>query len=192
MQKIVLASSSAYRRETLNKLQLDFVCVSSEVDESPFQDETAQAMVVRLSIAKTNALSSQYPNHLIIGSDQIATCAGQMLGKPGSLEKAIQQLKAQSGQEVSFYTGVCVLNSASGEYFTDIDSCTVHFKNLTEQQIRNYLAIDKPFDCAGSFKSEGYGITLFNKIIGEDPNALIGLPLIKLVKLLNQCGLSIP
>jgi len=192
MQKIVLASNSAYRQEILKKLQLEFICTGSDIDESPYPNETAPALATRLSIAKAKAVSHQFTNHLIVGSDQVATCNSLMLGKPGNHETATQQLKTQSGQAVLFYTGLCVLNSTSGEYFTDLDCCTVYFKNLTDQQIQHYLKIDKPFDCAGSFKSEGYGIVLLSKIQGEDPNALVGLPLIKLIKLLNQCGCAIP
>ncbi len=192
MQSIILASSSVYRREILKKLQLDFECTSSHIDESPLPYEAAQALATRLSIAKAHAITDQYPNHLIIGSDQVAACNGELIGKPGNRENAARQLKTQSGQAVAFYSGICLLNSASGEFFTDMDCCTVHFKKLTDQQIQRYLSIDKPFDCAGSFKSEGYGITLLDRMEGEDPNALIGLPLIKLVKLLAQCGFELP
>ncbi len=192
MQKIILASSSPYRRELLSKIKLDFECVSSHVDETPQAGETAQALAIRLSIAKARALSEPYPHHLIIGSDQVAMCNGLRLGKPGNFENAKQQLKTQSGQVVFFYTGLCVYDSINGKCLTDLDCCTVHFRNLTTRQIEHYLRVDKPYDCAGSFKSEGYGITLLDKISGEDPNALIGLPLIKLITLLNQCGLAIP
>ncbi len=192
MQKIILASNSTYRRELLSKIKLDFTCIGSNVDESPHPGETAQRLATRLAIAKAQALAEKHPNHLIIGSDQVATCNGHTLGKPGSFEQAIQQLQTQSGQAVLFYTGLCVLNSSNGQYLTDLDCCTVHFRTLTMQQIERYLSVDKPFDCAGSFKSEGYGITLINKISGADPNALIGLPLIKLIKLLDQFGLTIP
>lgn len=192
MQKIILASTSSYRRKLLNKIRLDFACIGSHIDESPYPNETAQSLTTRLAIAKAQALATQYPNHLIIGSDQAATCNGHTLGKPGSFEKAVQQLEIQSGQAVSFYTGLCVFNSSNGQYLTDSDCCTVHFRNLTTQQIERYLTIDQPFDCAGSFKSEGYGITLIKEISGTDPNALIGLPLIKLINLLDQFGLVIP
>lgn len=192
MQAIVLASSSKYRRELLKKLQFEFICDSSNTDESPHTDEPAYDLTIRLATEKAQALSNKYPNHLIIGSDQVAICGNTLLGKPGNREKAFQQLKAQSGQIVTFFTGVCIVNSTSGHTLTDIDICNVHFKNLSDNQIQRYLTIEPAFDCAGSFMSEGYGISLFSKIEGEDPNALIGLPLIKLIKLLDQCGLAIP
>ena len=192
MQTLVLASSSTYRRDLLKKLHLDFITCSSAVDETPQPGESAEALALRLSTAKAQAIAEQFPNHLIIGSDQVASCGGILLGKPGNREQAIQQIKAQSGRIVSFYTGLCVFNSANNEYLTAMDVCQVHFRELNDQQIQRYLDIEQPFDCAGSFKSEGYGIVLFSKIMGEDPNALIGLPLIKLTGLLNQCGLAIP
>jgi len=192
MQNLVLASSSKYRQELLKKLHLDFIACGSYVDESPMPDEAPDELAIRLSLAKAQALAKSYPKHLIIGSDQVAACDQHLLGKPGNRENATQQLRAQSGQTVTFYTGICVLNSCSGEYFSDIDICSVHFRTLSEQQIEHYLDIDQPYDCAGSFKSEGYGITLFEKIEGEDPNALVGLPLIKLVRILQRFGLAIP
>jgi len=192
MQTLVLASGSNYRRDLLKKLHLDFVTHDSRIDESRMPNESADALASRLSIAKAIAAAKDFHNHLTIGSDQVAACEGQLLGKPGNYDNAFRQLKAQSGRKVVFYTGICVLDSATGHHLSDIDICTVNFRNLSDSQIRRYLEIDQPFDCAGSFKSEGYGISLFSKIEGEDPNALIGLPLIKLVNLLNQYGLRIP
>lgn len=192
MHNLVLASSSPYRCDLLKKLHLDFIPHSCPVDESPMPNESAEELAIRLSIAKAQAVAGVFPNHLIIGSDQVAACGEKLIGKPGSSEKAFEQLKAQSGRQVRFYTGVCVYASATGHYLSDIDICDVHFRNLSDDQIRHYLEIDQPFNCAGSFKSEGYGITLFSKIQGEDPNALIGLPLIKLIKLLEHFGLVLP
>lgn len=192
MQDLILASSSKYRCEILKKLHLNFVAHSSAIDETPMPDEAPNALAVRLSIAKACALAQDYPKHLIIGSDQVAACDKRLLGKPGNRNNALQQLKAQSGRKVTFYTGICVLNSATGQYFSEIDICNVYFRALSPRQIEHYLDIDQPFDCAGSFKSEGYGITLFDKIEGEDPNALVGLPLIKLIRLLERFGVSIP
>lgn len=191
MTAIVLASSSKYRRQLLEKLGLDFLSCSSDVDESPRPDESPEALVSRLSIAKAAAVGKTYPNHLVIGSDQVAVLGQEILGKPGRRDAAIQQLAKQSGRTVQFYTGICVLNSATGRYLTDLDVCSVHFKALESQQIQHYVDLDQPFDCAGSFKSEGLGIALFSKIVGEDPNALVGLPLIKLVGLLGQFGVHI-
>ncbi len=192
MHNLVLASSSQYRYDILKKLRLDFVSYSCPVDETPMPDESAENLAIRLSIAKARAVASVFTNHLIIGSDQVAACGDRLIGKPGSCEKAFEQLKTQSGRQVRFYTGICVYDSATGNYLTDIDCCDVYFRELSDSQIRRYLEIDQPFNCAGSFKSEGYGITLFNKIQGEDPNALIGLPLIKLIELLECFGLVLP
>ncbi|MGR8931363.1 MAG: Maf family protein [Gammaproteobacteria bacterium] len=192
MKKLVLASGSRYRQDLLKKLRLEFIVCNSQLDETPRLNEAPDALAVRLSIAKAHAVVKDYPAHYIIGSDQVAAFENRTLGKPGDLQRAIDQLRAQSGKKVSFYTGLCVLNSETGEYLTDIDVCNVYFRSLDARQILHYLKIDQPFDCAGSFKSEGYGITLFDKIEGEDPNALIGLPLIKLVRLLSQFGWRIP
>lgn len=192
MPPLILASSSRYRAELLKKLQLDFITCSRGVDETPHPQEPADALAQRLSISKAQAVAPAYPDHLIIGSDQVAVCNDVLLGKPGNRANAFRQLKAQSSQKVTFYTGLCVLNSRTGQTWTDLDVCHVYFRELSESQIEHYLDVDQPFDCAGSFKSEGYGISLFSKIEGEDPNALIGLPLIKLIGLLNQCGLAIP
>jgi septum formation protein len=192
MRKLILASSSIYRRQLLEKLQLEFFCRASHVDESPGINENPSALALRLATAKAHAIRDDYSNHLIIGSDQVATFDDILLGKPGNRDNAFQQLKAQSGKKVSFYTGICVLDSHSGEFKTELDCCDVYFRPLSGAQIDRYLDKEQPFDCAGSFKSESYGITLFDKIVGEDPNSLVGLPLIKLAKLLNDFGLSLP
>ena len=191
MLPIVLASGSQYRAELLRKLQLDFICSTSHVDETACPGETADHLARRLSLAKAQAISAAYPQHLIIGSDQVAVCGEEFLHKPGTREQALRQLTLQSGRTAQFYTGICVLNSSNGQSFSGIDLCTVHFKRLSEQQIIRYLDLEQPFDCAGSFKSEGLGIALFSRIEGEDPNALIGLPLIKLLALLTQFGVEV-
>ncbi|WP_415878862.1 Maf family protein [Methylomonas sp. TEB] len=191
MTAIVLASSSKYRCQLLEKLGLAFLSCSSDVDESPQAGESPDALVRRLSLAKAEEVGKIYPNHLIIGSDQVAVLDQEILGKPGGRDAAIQQLAKQSGRTVQFYTGVCVFNSATGRHLSDMDVCSVHFKTLTSPQIEKYIDLDRPFDCAGSFKSEGLGIALFSKIVGEDPNALVGLPLIKLVALLDKFGVNI-
>lgn len=192
MQNIVLASSSKYRRQILDKLPLTFTCCASAVDESPLPDEAPDEQALRLAIAKAQSVAQTHPRHWIIGSDQIAACDGMLLSKPGNRDRALQQLKLQSGKKVTFYTGICVLNSGSGALKTDLDICHVYFKDLNEAQLNRYLDREQPYDCAGSFKAEGYGIALFRKIEGEDPNALIGLPLIKLIDLLTQFGMVIP
>ncbi|MEI8574197.1 septum formation inhibitor Maf [Methylomonas sp. LW13] len=191
MTAIVLASSSKYRCQLLEKLGLAFLSCSSDVDESPQAGESPYALVRRLSLAKAEEVGKIYPNHLIIGSDQVAVLDQEILGKPGGRDAAIQQLAKQSGRTVQFYTGVCVFNSVSGRHLSDMDVCSVQFKTLTSSQIEKYIDLDRPFDCAGSFKSEGLGIALFSKIVGEDPNALVGLPLIKLVALLDKFGVNI-
>ncbi len=191
MLPIVLATGSQYRAELLRKLQLDFICCTSHVDETPLPGETAAQLARRLSVAKAQAISANFPQHLIIGSDQVAVCNEVFLHKPGSREQAIRQLTQQSGRTAQFYTGICVLNSSNGLSFSDIDLCKVHFKPLSERQIIRYLDLEQPFDCAGSFKSEGLGIALFSRIEGDDPNALVGLPLIKLIGLLERFGVEI-
>lgn len=191
MLPIVLASGSHYRAELLGKLHLYFISCSSNIDESAHDGESAAQLAMRLSEAKANALRADYPRHLIIGSDQVAVCGSQFLNKPGNREQAIRQLQAQSGQIVQFYTGISVLDSASGRCLSDIDICSVHFKTLNDRQIEHYVDLEQPFDCAGSFKSEGLGIALFSGIEGNDPNALIGLPLIKLIALLERFGVNI-
>lgn len=192
MRNIVLASSSTYRSQILGKLPLTFTCRGGAVDETPYPNELPRDLAVRLSIAKAHAAAQTHPNHLIIGSDQVAACGDILLGKPGNRVQALQQLKVQSGNKASFYTGICLLDSHSGIFKTDLDICHVYFKNLNEDQLNRYLDREQPYECAGSFKSEGFGIALFSKIEGEDPNALVGLPLIKLIGLLNQFGLAIP
>jgi len=191
MKPIVLASSSIYRKELLQKLNLKFITDAPNIDESPLNNEQPKHLAMRLAKEKAEAIQSKYNNHIIIASDQVASFNHHILGKPGSHSQSIQQLKLQSGQTVDFFTSICVIDSSSNESHSDIDICTVHFKELSEQQILNYLNFDKPYDCAGSFKSEGLGIALFDKIESEDPNTLIGLPLIKLIKLLNLFKIEI-
>lgn len=192
MQNLVLASNSTYRRQILGKLPLRFSSCGSDVDETPFPDEPPNALALRLAVAKAQAAAKTHARHLIIGSDQVAACDGLLLGKPGDRERALQQLKHQSGKKSTFYTGICLLDSSTGMCKTDLDICHVYFRDLNEAQLIRYLDKDQPYDCAGGFKSEGYGIALFSKIEGEDPNALIGLPLIKLIKLLAHFGVAIP
>ncbi len=192
MKNIVLASNSRYRGELLRKLGLEFISHGGEVDETAKAGETAPQLATRLAIDKAASVAKLFPEHLIIGSDQVAVCDDFMLGKPGDRDNAIRQLTAQSGKIVRFYTSVCVFDATSGRYSTDLDVCEVHFRTLDAEQIHRYIDIDQPFDCAGSFKSEGLGIVLLNKIVGDDPNALIGLPLIKLTDLLAQFGLAMP
>jgi MAF protein len=189
---LVLASTSPFRRALLEKLQIPFETLSPEVDETRHQNESPQALVTRLSEAKARAGAQAYPDALIIGSDQVAVCNEEVLGKPGNHEKACQQLAQLSGQRVDFLTGLCLFDSASGEARTDLVNYAVTFRKLTPGQIDRYLRAEQPYNCAGSFKSEALGISLFESMHGNDPNALIGLPLIRLVSWLNQVGMSVP
>ncbi|MDD5034770.1 MAG: Maf family protein [Methylococcaceae bacterium] len=190
--RLVLASSSPYRKQLLTKLGLPFEAASPSIAETPKPDETPTQLSLRLAAEKAQALTGRFPQHLIIGSDQVAMLEGKQLGKPENAERAMSQLRAASGRVMEFFTSVCVLNSASGEILADTDLTRVHFRPLTERQIARYLLKDEPFDCAGSFKSESLGIALFEKLETEDPNALIGLPLIRLIGLLERFGLEIP
>ena len=183
---LVLASSSKYRQNLLAKLNLEFSAVSPDIDETPLPNEMPEQTSRRLSELKARALQNQFPDHLIIGSDQVAVINGRSIGKPGNKDNAIKQLTAASGHFITFFTSVCVLNSGSGQAITETDRCTVFFKALTAEQIERYVDIEQPYDCAGGFKSEGLGIALFDRIQGDDPNALIGLPLIKLLGILKK------
>ena len=189
---LVLASTSPFRRALLEKLGIPFETLSPEVDESRHPDESPQALVTRLSEAKARAGAPAYPDALIIGSDQVAVCHDEILGKPGSHEKATRQLAQLSGQRVDFLTGLCLFDSANGHLRVDLVDYAVTFRKLTPAQIDRYLRAEQPYNCAGSFKSEALGISLFEAMHGDDPNALIGLPLIRLVTWLNETGINIP
>jgi len=186
--KLVLASSSPFRKALLEKLHLKFATDSPDIDETPIANESIESMVKRLSEAKARALIDDHPESLIIGSDQSAALGGQILDKPGSYEVAFEQLKAASGQSITFYTGLCLLNSRSGKAETICEPFIVKFRELTDNEIDNYLKREEPYNCAGSFKSEALGISLFESMQGTDPNTLIGLPLIQLCKMLKKNG----
>ncbi len=164
------------------------MCASPDIDETPQPDENPTELTGRLAIAKARALADRFPDHLIIGSDQVACIDMHILGKPGSAANAIAQLKLASGRRVEFFTGLCLLNSANGEVQTRVELFTAHFRPLSDQQISTYIERERPLDCAGSFKSEGLGIALFERLEGDDPNALIGLPLIQLTSMLERAG----
>lgn len=185
MKKLILASSSQYRRKLLSRLQLPFESHSPDIDESPRPGEHPAAMVTRLSEEKARALARQYNNHLIIGSDQVAVLGTNVLTKPGSFEAAFEQLSSESGKRVKFLTGLALLNTSNDTIEVDMVTTEVAFRQLTDLEITNYLHQDEPYDCAGSFKSEGLGITLFEGIYGTDPTALVGLPLIRLGQMLR-------
>jgi septum formation protein len=187
---IVLASTSPFRRDLLARLGLPFVADSPAVDESRRPDEPPQVLVLRLAEAKARAVAECHPGSLVIGSDQVACIGDEVLGKPGDRARAIAQLERASGRAVLFQTGLCLLNTASGRAQTLVEPFRVHFRRLTRARIEGYVDRERPFDCAGSFKSEGLGIALFQRLEGEDPTALIGLPLIRLVALLELEGLD--
>ncbi len=189
--KLVLGSTSPFRKTLLEQLHIDFICDSPDIDETPLHNEPVEAMVVRLAIAKAQAISARHPESLIIGSDQSAVLNGKKLSKPGNFENAFKQLTRASGQKITFQTGLCLLNSATGNIQSVCVPYTVVFKTLTPTMIKNYLHKEEPYNCAGSFKSEALGIALFERFEGSDPNALIGLPLIELVNFLNNEGFSI-
>lgn len=190
--KILLASSSPYRKQLLQRLGLNFECQSPQVDESQQPNESVEQMVIRLAKLKAQALVTHYPNHIIIASDQSASLAGQPLGKAGQFDQALQQLQAQQGQKVTFFTSLALYNPRTQDYLTALDQTHVQFRQLDNDRLSAYLKAEKPYDCAGSFKSEGLGVMLFNAIETQDPNALIGLPMIQLVHLLEKVGVPLP
>ena len=186
--RLVLGSTSPFRKDILNKLGLPFETAAPDIDESPIENETPEQLVTRLAEQKARAVGVAYPNHLIIGSDQVAVIDGEILGKPHTHERAVEQLTNASGKTVRFHTGLCLFNSATNTVQCEAVPFDVVFRKLTASQIENYLQKEKPYKCAGSFKSEALGITLFEKLVGDDPNTLIGLPLIRLVAMLENEG----
>ncbi len=192
MRHLLLASSSPYRRELLSRLHLEFDYRAPEIDETAQAGERPEQLVRRLALEKAQALASTHQQHLIIGSDQVAVLGERILGKPYTFERAKQQLQACSGKSVSFLTGLALLDSQTGTTQVDSVRFTVHFRALSDQQIERYLQAEQPFDCAGSFKAEGLGISLFRATEGSDVTSLIGLPLIRLVDMLNHAGIEVP
>lgn len=186
MPELILASTSPYRKMLLDKLGLPFECAAPNVDELALPGETPRSLVLRLAQAKAQALAARYPNHLIIGSDQVCVLDGEITGKPHTEENARLQLKKASGNVVTFYTGLALYNSANGQLQTECEPFDVHFRHLSEQEINVYIRKESPLNCAGSFKSEGLGIALFDRLEGRDPNTLVGLPLIALSKMLRR------
>ncbi|MFJ7885258.1 Maf family protein [Pseudomonas sp. NPDC096917] len=192
MLPLLLASSSVYRRDLLSRLRLPFSCSSPNIDESHRPGESALELVKRLSLEKAQALAGSHPAHLIIGSDQVAVLNEQIIGKPHTFDKARQQLLNASGASVTFLTGLTLLNSQTGRSQTDYVPFTVHMRTLTTEQIERYLHTEEPYDCAGSFKAEGLGVSLFQRTEGDDATSLVGLPLIRLVDMLLAQGVDIP
>ncbi|MCL2829317.1 MAG: Maf family nucleotide pyrophosphatase [Betaproteobacteria bacterium] len=191
-QPLVLASTSVYRRELLSRLGLPFHCASPDTDETPLPGEAPEALALRLSEAKARAVAAEFPGALIIGSDQVATCNGKIYGKPGTHERAVAQLRALSGRRVNFFTGVCLYDAARDHAETRGVPVWVTFRDLNDGEIERYLRREQPYHCAGAAKSEGLGIALIARLEGEDPNALIGLPLIALCAMLRAAGVAVP
>lgn len=188
---VVLASSSPYRQALLSRLGLEFSVCSPDVDEQPLAGESPIDLVRRLAEAKARAGAARVGGGLIIGSDQVAVVGEQVLGKPGTVERACEQLRRLSGQRVTFFTGLCLFNPRSNRVQSDVVPFAVIFRPLSDREIANYVRREQPLNCAGSFKSEGLGIALFARMEGEDPTALIGLPLIRLIDMLKAEGRTI-
>ncbi len=191
MTPIILASNSPYRRELLNKLRLSYRTQSPQIDESPYMNELAPALANRLAQAKAQKVALDHPEALIIGSDQTAQLNARILGKPNNHENALIQLRECQGQTVTFYTAITLINTKTSSMQSHTDAFRVTFRTLSDRQLEFYLQAEQPYDCAGSFKCEGLGITLFEKLEGRDPNSLIGLPLIALTKLLLNEGIDV-
>ncbi|QSP96529.1 septum formation inhibitor Maf [Marinobacter salinisoli] len=186
---LMLASSSPYRRALLARLELPFQCASPDIDETPQPGENAEQLATRLAESKARALAAHYDNHWIIGSDQVACLPdGTLLNKPGSHQSAVEQLRQSSGQCVQFMTGLALLDTSTSSLQVHCETFSVNFRDLSEAEIEAYLRREEPYDCAGSFRMEGLGITLFKSMAGRDPNSLIGLPLIALIDMLRQWG----
>jgi septum formation protein len=190
-QKIILASTSPYRRELLARLGLPFEVANPLADESPLPGELPENLALRLSEVKARAVAAAYPEALIIGSDQVATVNGKIYGKPGNHERAVSQLRELSGKTVNFFTGLCLLNAQNGQAEVRGVPTLVKFRELSDSEIENYLRREPAYNCAGSAKSEGLGIALLSSMWGDDPNALVGLPLIALCDLLRNQGVKI-
>jgi septum formation protein len=190
-QPLILASTSIYRSELLARLHIPFQTAAPDVDETPLPDETARQTSWRLSRAKAQAVAAHHPDALIIGSDQVALLGNQQLGKPLTHDNAVQQLRAMRGQTVTFYTALTLFNARSDDIQTEVAVNRVNYRELTDAQIENYLLKEQPYQCAGSVKSEGLGIVLISSMEGDDPNALVGLPLILLVNMLFRQGVAI-
>ncbi len=184
--KLILGSSSPFRKMLLERLMLPFEVANPDIDETPHNGETPIALVERLAIEKAKAVAALHPNSLVIGSDQVALHGTEIVGKPHTHERAVEQLQAASGKQVNLYTGLALVNSDSGSIQSEVVPYTVHFKTLSESMIENYLRKEQPYNCAGSVRSEGLGIALLERFEGDDPNTLIGLPLIRVIAMLEN------
>nr|WP_315468380.1 Maf family nucleotide pyrophosphatase [uncultured Undibacterium sp.] len=192
--QIILASSSAYRKDLLQRLLLPFLAISPDIDESPLSHEAPEQTALRLAQKKAEAIAKLHPAAIIIGSDQVATLDGLQIGKPGDHERALQQLQMMRGREVIFHTALCVLHQQAEDTsnILQVQNCQtlVRFRNLSDAELDAYLRIEQPYDCAGSAKNEGLGITILEAINSDDPTALTGLPLITLTSMLRKLGVS--
>jgi septum formation protein len=186
---LILGSTSAYRRELLARLRVPFEVCAPQVDETPLPGEAPPDLARRLALAKAQAVAKLHPDAVVIGSDQVADLNGQALGKPGTHERAVAQLQCMRGQSVLFHTAVAVVRASTGYAQVDVACVTVRFRELSDQQIENYLRAETPYDCAGSAKSEGLGIALLSSIDSDDPTALIGLPLIRTCRMIEGAGI---
>jgi len=190
MSRLVLASGSRWRHQLLDRLGIPYTWSSPDIDESAQPGESPSTLVHRLALAKAACVADDYPTHLIIGSDQVALCDGEILGKPGSISAAQAQLARFSQRRVSFLTGLALIDTANNRHWVGHERYDVFFRQLTQSEIVHYVECERPLDCAGSFRMEGLGIALFEKLEGDDPNTLIGLPLIRLCAMLREAGLD--
>ncbi len=188
---VVLGSSSRYRRELMERLRIPFSVAVPDVDETPHAGETPRNLALRLALAKAHAVAQLHPEAVVIGSDQVADLAGQPLGKPGEHARAVQQLRQMRGKTVIFQTALAVVCLSTGFEQVDLAEVRVVFRDLSDEEIEAYLQAEKPYDCAGSAKSEGLGIALLESIDNDDPTALVGLPLIRTSRLLRQAGIKL-
>ncbi len=192
--KLILASSSKYRKELLSRLGFPFLAISPDIDETPLPDEKPHETALRLAFLKAKAIGIQNPGSIVIGSDQVAECQGEQIGKPGSFEKAFDQLRKMRGRKVNFHTALCVWNGQDSDpdktAQKDVVTTVVSFRDLPDEELKAYLKIEEPYDCAGSAKNEALGIAILEKIESDDPTALTGLPLISLTSMLRHCGLT--
>ncbi|MDX5432617.1 MAG: Maf family nucleotide pyrophosphatase [Halomonas sp.] len=190
MPRLVLASGSRWRRQLLDRLGLPYAWTSPDIDETPRPGEAPESLVHRLALAKASRVAEEYPDHLVIGSDQVAVFDGEILGKPGDAATARAQLTRFSGHQVAFLTGLALIDTRAARHWVCHERYDVHFRRLTHAEIAHYVEREQPLDSAGSFRMEGLGIALFERLEGDDPNTLIGLPLIRLCALLREAGLD--
>lgn len=190
-RQLILGSTSKYRQELLSRLRIPFDCIPPHADETPLKGESPRALALRLALAKAKAVASLHAEAIVIGSDQVADLNGEPLGKPGNFERATAQLKAMRGQTVVFQTALAVVCNATGFEQVDISAVRVVFRDLSDVEITAYLLAEKPYDCAGSAKSEGLGIALLERIDSDDPTALVGLPLIRTARMISAAGIHI-